>query len=305
MFRGLDIPREDKISVITLLLWDAVWTCFLIAMLLHLTGVVDIPAFGGGGEQLFEPIDMGLCIGGALTACINYLMAQRLSYEDDFSLKVSTKTYYIVYTVAAAAALAVAALIVAICGRVGALIYAPAAVSVVAIAGFIAMTACAVRNKRREQEGDGAPPPDRDLPHDGIKPLPHQRLIFLLLAYDVLWLAATVVLGGYELEYSRYGEPDMISIAVLPMSMLTLLLNFGLYAFCFSNAKEDIPPFSAKALRNAGLVALGLVMVMYTIDRNFDLPNMAWTYMVLPIPGMLLLAYVSIRVLAHRRRGGG
>ena len=46
-------------------------------------------------------------------------------------------------------------------------------------------------------------------------------------------------------------------------------------------------------------------MVMITIDRNFDLPNMAWTYMVLPIPGMLLLAYVSIRVLAHRRRGGG
>ena len=45
-------------------------------------------------------------------------------------------------------------------------------------------------------------------------------------------------------------------------------------------------------------------MVMYTIDRNFDLPNKAWTYMVLPIPGMLLLAYVSIRVLAHRRRGG-
>lgn len=303
MFRGLDIPREDKISVITLLLWDAVWTCFLIAMLLHLTGVVDIHMFGGGGEQLFEPIDMGLCIGGCLTAGINHLMGQRYWYDDDLSLKVSTKTYYIVYTVAAAAALAVSALIVAICGRVGALIYAPSAVSVIAIAGFIAMTACAVRNKRREQEGDDAPP-DRELPHDGIKPLPHQRLIFLLLAYDVLWLAATVVLGGYELEYSRYGEPDMISIAVLPMSMLTLLLNFGLYAFCFSNAKEDIPPFSTKVLRNAGLVALGLVMVMYTIDRNFDLPNMAWTYMVLPIPGMLLLAYVSIRVLAHRRRGG-
>ena len=93
MFRGLDIPREDKISVITLLLWDAVWTCFLIAMLLHLTGVVDIPAFGGGGEQLFEPIDMGLCIGGCLTAGINHLMGQRYWYDDDLSLKVSTKTY--------------------------------------------------------------------------------------------------------------------------------------------------------------------------------------------------------------------
>ena len=163
MFRGLDIPREDKISVITLLLWDAVWTCFLIAMLLHLTGVVDIPAFGGGGEQLFEPIDMGLCIGGVLTAGINHLMGQRFWYDDDLSLKVSTKTYYIVYTVAAAAALAVAALIVAICGRGESLTYAPAAVSVMTIAGFIAMTACAVRNKRREQEGDDAPPPDRDL----------------------------------------------------------------------------------------------------------------------------------------------
>ena len=304
MFRGLDIPREDKISVITLLLWDAVWMCFLIAMLLHLTGVVDIPAFGGGGEQLFEPIDMGLCIGGVLTAGINYLMGQRFWYDDDLSLKVSTKTYYIVYTVVAAAALAVAALIVAICGSSLALIYAPAAVSALAIAGFIAMTACAVRNKRRELEGDDLPPPDRDLPHDGIKPLPHQRLIFLLLAYDVLWLAATVVLGGYELEHSRYGEPDVISIAVFIMSMLTLLFNFSLYVFCFGNAEKDIQPFSAKALRNAGLVAFGLVVVMITIDRNFDLPNMAWTYMVLPIPGMLLLAYVSIRVLAHRRRGG-
>ena len=97
----------------------------------------------------------------------------------------------------------------------------------------------------------------------------------------------------------------MVAIAVLARSMLRMLLNCGLCAFCLSNAKEDIPPFSAKALRNAGLVAFGLVMVMITIDRNFDLPNMAWTYMVLPIPGMLLLAYVSIRVLAHRRRGGG
>lgn len=131
---------------------------------------------------------------------------------------------------------------------------------------------------RRAAAGQG-PAARRD------KAAPHQRLIFLLLAYDVLWLAATVVLGGYELEYSRYGEPDMISIAVLPMTILTLLFNFGLYAFCFSNAKEDIAPFSIKALRNAGLVAFGLVMVMITIDRNFDLPNMAWTYMVAPDPG--------------------
>ena len=60
-----------------------------------------------------------------------------------------------------------------------------------------------------------------------------------------------------RLEHSRYGEPDMISIAVLPMTILTLLFNFGLYAFCFSNAKEDIAPFSAKALRNAGWLPLG------------------------------------------------
>ena len=167
MFRGLDIPREDKISVITLLLWGR---CVDVLPHRHAAAPdrrCGYPRVWGGGEQLFEPIDMGLCIGGVLTAGINHLMGQRFWYDDDLSLKVSTKTYYIVYTVAAAAALAVAALIVAVCGSSLALIYAPAAVSALAIAGFIAMTACAVRNKRREQEGDDAPPPDRDLPHDG------------------------------------------------------------------------------------------------------------------------------------------
>ena len=300
MFRGLDIPREERQAIVIVAAVDAVWVVFAVVAALQITGVINL-AFLDGEEGGLSPQGSALTIfGGMLIFCLNLFLSRRYNQGDtEFKLNVNFSAFVLANLVSMIAAIVLCALIYGSLGFQGIELLA-VAVSLIPIGEFLLLTYIALRERRRELIRDGKELPDRELT-DRERAERRKRLtMYVILAYDALWIVAMLVFGGGEVVPGWTRRFDLPSMAPTAMVRDTIWFNVVAYNSAVSGTKKGTAPFSEAEADRGYIVMLVATIVLMVIRRYADLPNRAWADMMLALPVVILVAYVSLRTLMWR-----
>ena len=295
MFRGLDIPRTEKKSIMMVVGIDLLWLIFAVPLALHILGVVDIPLFAGTEDNISPQCSALASFGGIVIFLLNMLVARLyFPFYDNFTLKIRPMVGYLVNVFFALAAIGLSSIIRREYGWQNYELI-ELGVSVLVIADFLLVTYLAIRARRREMIHDDVALPDKETQEEKRHAGRERLIMYALLAYDALWVVVTAVFGGYEPGSAHWIADGAVGL----LSGLTLVVNVAWYFNRYDGVRSS-PPFSASTLRAAGIAAAVVIFLMYTVKLNVDLPNQAWVYMVLPLPFIILVAYVSLRTLMWR-----